>query len=131
MPRTIVGSISVTIQSGPERRVALTAHCYGEEQLIAPDNRTRVGESGNAFLPSNILTLQAVPMPRKVLAIGDARRGRSAELRPMAGGDQIRGGIFRGNSLGSGRSKPYEGCEEPDTDHLADSVWHGRRRAGR
>src|SRR6266487_4053062 len=72
MQRTIVGSITVSIQSGPEGSVALIAHCCGQEQLVAPDNRTRMGESGDAFLPTNVLALNAVPMLRKVLAIGNA-----------------------------------------------------------
>ena len=81
----IVGRVAVAVETGLECRILPAAHRGGDEDHVAPDNRARVGETGQRRAPQHVLAGRRIPGVRQVLLLGNARRVATAERRPMAG----------------------------------------------
>ena len=82
---SIVRRITVAVQAGLERGVALAADRARHEDAIAPDDRAGVREAGNRRTPADAFVRGGVPCLGQVLPIRDTRRIRAAEGRPAPG----------------------------------------------
>src|SRR5205823_304182 len=83
--RAVVHGIGVAEQAGPQRLLGIARYGGGDEDPISPDHRRRHGEAGNRRLPDDVRALGGIPAQRRLIAIADAGRGRSAKLGPIAG----------------------------------------------
>src|ERR1700733_1452834 len=84
MWRAVVDRVRIAIETGSERLFGIAGHSRGDEDLIAPHDGRRVGESGDFDAPDDIGPFGGVPLHRRLGAVADAGSGWTVELRPVA-----------------------------------------------
>src|SRR5207247_7966524 len=79
MVRYVLCRIDIAIKSMTKSGPWITANSGREEDLVAPDDRTRMRQTRDGRFPLDVERLSFVPAYRKVLAVSHARGIRTAE----------------------------------------------------
>ena len=83
MHRAVLGCLARTVEAGLERGISLAAHRGGEEQVVAPDDRTRMGKAGDRDFETDAYAGRHVPLVRQVRSVHHTGGVRAAKGRPV------------------------------------------------